>query len=104
MGFIIIGNECVDVRGLHNIVSTNQLYTLGLMLRQLMISNKDLKTDISAKADELYVKIETEGLDFLYSNVFTSLERFLDLPRKQELMALICRMRKVNWVNGGDKT
>lgn len=104
MGFIIIGNECVDVRGLHNIVSTNQLYALGLMLRQLMISNKDLKTDISAKADELYVKIETEGLDFLYSNVFTSLERFLDLPRKQELMALICRMRKVNWVNGGDKT
>ena len=99
MGFITIGNERIDIRGLHNIVSPNQLYSLGFMLRYLMISNKDLKIDIATRVDELYIKIKTEGLDFLYSSAFTSLERFLDLPRKQELMALIYRMRKIEWVN-----
>lgn len=103
MGFIMIGNERIDVRGLHDIVSPNQLYSLGLMLRHLMISNKDLKIDLAARVDELYSKIKTEGLDTLYSSAFTSLERFLDLPRKQELMALICRMRKIDWVNNGDE-
>ena len=46
MGFIIIGDERIDVRGLHNIVSSRQLDTLGFMLRYLEISNADKKLDI----------------------------------------------------------
>ena len=41
MGFILIGDERIDVRGLHNIVSERQLDALGFMLRHLEISNKD---------------------------------------------------------------
>ena len=102
MGFVIIGDEKIDVRGLHDIVSPRQLDTLGFMLRYLEILNSDRKIDIEKKIDDLYARIEEEGIDFLYSSFFTTCERFLDLPRKQELMALINRMRKINIAKEGD--
>lgn len=102
MGFIQIGDEWIDVRGLHDIVSKRQLDALGFMLRQLEISNKDHRIDIVRKIDELYAKIEAEGVDILYSSFFTTTERFLDLPRKQELLALINRMRKIHYAKGSD--
>lgn len=102
MGFVIIGDEKIDVRGLHDIVSARQLDTLGFMLRYLEVTNTDRKVDIKKKVDNMYERIENEGIDFLYSSFFTTCERFLDLPRKQELMALINRMRKINMVKGGD--
>ena len=102
MGFVIIGDEKIDVRGLHDIVSPRQLDTLGFMLRYLEVSNNDIKIDIERKINDLYARIDEEGIDFLYSSFFTTCERFLDLPRKQELMALVNRMRKINMVKGGD--
>ena len=101
MGFVIIGDEKIDVRGLHDIVSPRQLDTLGFMLRYLEVSNNDRKIDIEKKVNDLYARIDEEGIDFLYSSFFTTCERFLDLPRKQELMALINRMRNINMVKGG---
>ena len=101
MGFVIIGDEKIDVRGLHDIVSPRQLDTLGFMLRYLEVSNNDRKIDIERKINDLYGRIDEEGIDFLYSSFFTTCERFLDLPRKQELMALVNRMRKINMVKGG---
>ncbi len=98
MGFIVIGNEAVDVRGLRDIVSRRQLDALGFMLRYLMITNSDRKPDLSAKLDTLYEKIDIEGLDVVYSSYFTTCERFLDLPRKQELLLLINRMRHAHFV------
>ena len=95
MGFIIIGDERIDVRGLHDIVSERQLDTLGFMLRTMMVENREHKIDLRQKIDELYARIDREGLDILYSAFFTTTERFLDLPRKQELMAVINRMRKI---------
>lgn len=100
MGFIIIGDEKIDVRGLHDIVSPRQLDTLGFMLRYLEVTNTDRKINIEKKVDNMYDRIENEGIDFLYSSFFTTCERFLDLPRKQELMALINRMRKIQMVKG----
>lgn len=98
LGFIIIGDEKIDVRGLHNIVSQRQLDSIGFMLRFLEISNTDHKIDIKNKVNELYQKIEKEGLDIVFSSYFTTCERFLDLPRKQELLAVINRMRKSKWI------
>lgn len=100
IGFVIIGDEKIDVRGLHDIVSPRQLNTLAFMLRYLEVSNSDRKIDIERKINDLYERIDSEGLDFLYSAFFTTCERFLDLPRKQELAALINRMRKINMVKG----
>ncbi len=100
MGFILIGDERIDVRGLHDIISPRQLDTLGFMLRYLEITNKDNVVDIRKKIDDMYEKAEKEDIDFLYTAFFTTCERFLDLPRKQELFALINRMRKIKFLKG----
>lgn len=98
MGFIIIGDERIDVRGFHDIVSPRQLDTLGFMLRYLELTNADRKIDIDKKINDMYKRIDEEGIDFLYSTFFTTCKRFLDLTRKQELTALINRMRRINMV------
>lgn len=102
MGFIMIGDERIDVRGLHDIVSQRQLNALGFMLRHLEIANNDRKIDIEKKVNALYLRIKEEGLDFLYSSFFTTCERFFDLPRKQELLAVVNRMRKIHIEKGDD--
>lgn len=96
MGFIFIGDEKIDLRGLRDIITERQLNALGFMLRYLEISNKDSEIKISERIDELYSKLESEGLDVVYSGYFTDMGRFLELPRKIELMAVINRMRGIN--------
>ena len=96
-GFTLIGDEQIDTRGLHNIVSRHQLDALGFMLRYLEIFENNGVIDIQKKVDNLYAEIETKGIGFLYSSYFTTCERFLDLPRRQELLALISRMRGVRF-------
>lgn len=103
MGFIFIGDEAIDLRGLHDVVSPRQWEALGFMLRHLAITNRDRAIDLGGKPDALYARIEEEGLDFLYSSFFTTCGRFLDLPRKQELLAVIGRMRNPLVTKGGDE-
>lgn len=103
MGFIFIGDERIDVRGLHDIVSPGQLDSLGFMLRYLEMKNKDSIIDLRKRIDELYDRIYQEGMDFLYSSYFITCRRFLELPRKQELLALINRMRKIQYLSGDTK-
>ena len=66
------------------------------MLRYLETHNTDLEINLDKEIDELYKLIEKEGLDTVFSSYFTTTERFLDLPRKHELKAVINRMRKIN--------
>ena len=96
MGFIIIGDERIDIRGLHDIITKRQLDALGYMLRYLETHNTGNEVLPGKRVDELYCKIEREGLDTVFSSYFTTTERFLDLPRRQELLAVINRMRNVN--------
>lgn len=97
MGFILIGNERVDIRMLHNIVSSEQLTALGFMLRYLEVTNNSLKIDMEARIDELYQKLEAEGLDSVYSGFFTTCQRFMEMPRKAELIAVLNRMRHIKF-------
>lgn len=116
MGFLMIGDERIDVRGLHDIVSMHQLDALGYMLRYLenltggnlrggnVVGNlcgsegaESSAIDLDVQIDALYKKIDREGLDCVFSSYFTTTGRFLDLPRKCELKAVINRMRKINF-------
>ncbi len=97
MGIIAIGNERIDVRGLHDIITPRQLTALGFMLRYLEVRNADEKIDISSVVSKLYEEIERDGLDVVFSSYFTDCERFLDLPREIELRALISRMRGTDY-------
>ncbi len=95
-GFIFIGDEAIDIRHIHDIVSEGQANALGYMLRYIMIRIKnDAKTvDIEALTEEMYREIKEKGLDTLFSPFFTATERFFDLPRKQELYSVVNRMRR----------
>lgn len=95
MGFILIGNERIDVRMLHNIVSTVQLNALGFILRKLETTASEDRININKKIDELYNIIENQGVDYVFTNFFTTCNRFLDLPRKYEVLAAINRMRNI---------
>ena len=100
LGVLMIGAEDIDLRGLHDIVTPRQLHALGFMLRSLMSQNyanaitKALEPfDLDKMLDALYEKIASEGPDFVYSNGFTTVKRFFDIPRRTELLAVINRMR-----------
>lgn len=95
-GFIVIGNEEIDVRMLHNIISYAQLNAIGHMLRYLEISNKDQIINIQKKIDELYQRIDSEGLGCIHSTFFNC-DKWLELPRKCELLATIDRMKYLEW-------
>lgn len=103
MGFIFIGDEKIDLRSLRDIITERQLNALGFMLRYLEISNRDSEIRIAERIDELYLMIEREGLDAVYSGYFTDMGRFMDLPRKCDLMAVVNRMRGIG-INGGNTT
>ncbi len=97
---LICGEEQVNMQGLLNIVSNRQFTTLGLMLRYLENTTTNSKViDIQKEVDSLFKKIEIQGMDFLYTPIFSKSERFLDLPRKYELFFLINRMRETNYLN-----
>jgi len=97
MGFIIIGDEKIDVRNLHNFISFAQITAVGYMLRYLEVSCKEAVSDMKKIIDDLYDIIEAKGLDFIHSTFFNC-ERWLDMPRKCELWAVINRMRFVDFV------
>lgn len=96
-GIILFGSENIDVRGLYNIVSRDQLDTLGFMLRYIAVTESEEQLDIVAAVDNMYTRIETEGYDFLYSSYFTTCERFFSYVRKQELFAAINRMHGISY-------
>ena len=81
---------------------TRQLYGLGFILRAIMaknapdsFSNPEKKLDIEKEVDEIFRKIESEGLDCVYSGNFADMKRFIDLPRREEVMQAVGRMRGI---------
>ena len=118
-GFIIVGDEKIDVRALHNIATKAQVDALAFMLRHIMGQNisdgageleamalamrgierkKTMKKiDITTNIHELYGKLMEHGLNYIDTGLFTAMNRFMDLPRAYELRAAINRMRHTAW-------
>ncbi|MDE7354866.1 MAG: ABC-ATPase domain-containing protein [Acetatifactor sp.] len=126
LGFLILGEERVDIRMLHDIVSIPQLNAMAFLLRRLMGQLNPLErfqkfiapgsgagggvsgipsggaSDAPAapkwvcleeEVDRLLEEIEREGLESVFSPFFTECIRWMDLPRKYELLAVLSRMR-----------
>jgi len=118
-GFIVIGDERIDIRYLHDIATDGHVNALAFMLRYLAKGNEGVdslesmalalrglspkgkpdrnKTDIIAKVHELFSKIEIMGINLVDTSFFTGMNRFMDMPRYLDLMAAINRMRHVQW-------
>lgn len=97
MGFILMGDEQIDIRGLYNIASDAQRNGIAFILRQMALQLKTPDIDLDAELDKIYRKMETEGVDSIFSSFFTTVDRFIDLPRKCDVKAVVNRMRKTVW-------
>lgn len=98
MGFLFIGDERIDIRMLHNISSVAQLNAIGFILRKMEIENKEPCIDVMKTVEKILDRIENDGLESVFTSFFTNGSRFLELPRKNEILAVINRMRKVNFL------
>lgn len=96
LGIIFIGDEKLDLRGLYNLVSPEQLNALAFIMRTLMLRFKG--DDIKESVDRLYDEIAADGVNILYSSFFTTMDPFIDLPRKEEVLAAISRLRKSEYI------
>ncbi len=99
MGYIVIGKEAVDLRGLYQVLTDGQRQALGFILRDLMIREKEASFVLADRLDALYERLEREGLDCIYTAYFTACGRFFDLPRKQDVAAAAARMRHLIYEN-----
>jgi len=118
-GFIVIGDERIDIRNLHDIATAAQINAVAFILRHLAKGNEgvdDLEAMAlamrglrpNAKRDEthvdiieavktLYAQIQREGLDLVDTGFFTGMNRFMDMPRCHDILAAMNRMRHVTW-------
>jgi hypothetical protein len=94
-GFIEIGDECIDIRNIHNIASFSQLTSIGLLLRKIENATKDKSINIREVVDTYLELLESGDMDEIYSTYFTKCQRWLELPRRYEVLAIIHRMRNL---------
>lgn len=94
-GFIEIGEECIDIRRIHNIASFSQLTTIGFLIRKIENASKDKFIHTRELVDFYLEQLENGELDEIYSSYFTKCDRWLELPRKYEVLAIIHRMRNI---------
>ena len=78
-------------------MSDGQRLAAGFLLRYLMIREKNVVFSLSERLDQLMVRLELEGMDAVYSSYFCGCGRFMDLPRKQDIMAVVHRMRHLTY-------
>jgi len=127
LGFIILGEERVDIRMLHDIATLPQLNAIAFLLRKLIgqvnpleryakfnrvsygcdskeeIGMDEAEQEINriepkwifrkTEVERLLSEIAESGLDSAYSPFFRDCSRWMDMPRKYEILAVLSRMR-----------
>ena len=117
LGFLILGEERIDIRMLHDIATIPQLNAIAFLLRRLINQvnplerfrkfqiagagdggspgNQDNRRRIcrEKEVERLLSEIREAGLESAYSPFFTECVRWMDLPRKYEILAVLSRMR-----------
>lgn len=98
MGGIEIGDEFIDVRGINDIATKAQIDAIGFMIRYLEVHKSYEKRYLLIdQVNKLYDLVCSQGVDVIYSDFFPKCSRFLDMPRKYELLSAINRMRKISY-------
>ena len=95
--FIFIGDERIETRMLHHVATSEQNAAIGLIIRRIMNSVSSNELNLMEALDQLYDQIYQDGLEVVFSNYFYNCCRFLDLPRKEEVLGAIYRMRRISF-------
>jgi hypothetical protein len=98
MGYMMIGDEQIDIRGLYNITSNAQLAAIAFLIRKIAISNQDRVIFLHEKIKKTLEDMEREGVDIVFSSFFPGFERWLELPRINEILSVINRMKYLNFI------
>ncbi len=98
MGYMMIGDEQIDIRGLYNITSHAQLAAIAFLIRKIAISNQDRLIFLHEKIKKALEDMEREGVDIVFSSFFPGFERWLELPRINEVLSVINRMKHLNFI------
>ncbi|MDP4086660.1 MAG: hypothetical protein Q8934_18970, partial [Bacillota bacterium] len=98
MGYMMIGDEQIDIRGLYNITSHAQLAAIAFLIRKIAISNQDRLIILHEKIKKALEDMEREGVDSVFSSFFPGFERWLELPRINEVLSVINRMKHLNFI------
>lgn len=122
LGFLILGEEQIDIRMLHDIATIPQLNAIAFLVRKLINQVNPLERfrkfspegqaggagegpEVQPGAvpprwicrerevERLLVEIREAGLESAYSPYFTECSRWMDMPRKYEILAVLSRMR-----------
>jgi len=112
LGFLVLGEEQIDIRMIHDIVSIPQLNAIVFLLRKLInrvnpmerFQKFSLEKLEGEETEAKWIHVEKEvvdlledvmevGLESTYSPFFTECGRWMDLPRKYEMLAVLSRMR-----------
>ena len=112
LGFLILGEQQVDIRMIHDIATIPQLNAIAFILRKLMnrinpieryekffIDKAELGEEEhnivcrNTEVEKLLDEVRSEGLETTFSPFFTECGRWMDLPRKYEVLAVLSRMR-----------
>jgi len=98
MGYILIGDDPIDTRGLYNITSHAQLTAIAFLIRKIAVSNQDRLICLHEKIKGVLEDMEKNGVDIVFSSFFPDCERWLELPRMNEVLAVLNRMRHLNFI------
>ncbi|MCD1257639.1 ATPase [Paenibacillus athensensis] len=94
MGYITIGDQQMDIRGLYNINSQAQLAAIAFLLRKIAIANQGRRAVLREQIEKTLEDMKREGPDAVFSSFFPGFERWLELPRIHEVLAVVNRMKR----------
>ncbi len=97
MGFLFIGSETVDLRGIFSLMTDAQRNAAAFILRTVMVSRRPGPLDFPAGLDAVYERIRREGVHAVYTSFFTTMRLPMELPRRIDVEAVIFRMRRQVW-------
>lgn len=98
MRYMMIGDEQIDIRGLYNITSHAQLAAIAFLIRKIAVSNQDSLIYLQEKIKKALEDMERDGVDIVFSSFFPGFERWLELPRINEVLSVINRMKYLNFI------
>ncbi|MGN1166199.1 MAG: ABC-ATPase domain-containing protein [Lachnospiraceae bacterium] len=93
---VVLGKEMIDLRYVEQLADSEQLTTLGYMIRLLEEERLDGKASIQKLLDQLCMQIEKEGFPALLgknANAEKDMPGNLAMPRRMEMFACINRYR-----------
>lgn len=91
---VSIDRETIDLRYVEQLVDTEQLFTLGYLLKYAMGHLLDGRKTLAEAADILCRELEENGMERIYGGKY--LPNGFAVPRKQEILACLNRYRKLS--------